>query len=192
MGLVWAALMDSRLAIHYFSDAVAIAREIGDRQAEESHLGSLGVIWAEEGMFRMVRAHDEKETIDSYFHKAIYYYEQALAIAREIGDRRGEGSQLGNLGNAWSYLGEGSRAIDYLQQALDILRESGDRRNEGFHLANLGSIYKSLGNVEKARIFLQKALEVYNSYGDPRAVTIRTLLNKDNELSQMQTTQEDH
>ena len=31
---------------------------------------------------------------------AIDFYEQALAIAREIGDRRGEGNHLGNLGSA--------------------------------------------------------------------------------------------
>ena len=30
--------------------------------------------------------------------KAIEYYEQALKISREIGDRRGEGNHLGNLG----------------------------------------------------------------------------------------------
>ena len=30
--------------------------------------------------------------------KAIEYYEQALKISREIGDRRGEGTDLGNLG----------------------------------------------------------------------------------------------
>ncbi len=30
--------------------------------------------------------------------KAIEYYEQALKISREIGDRRGEGKDLGNLG----------------------------------------------------------------------------------------------
>ena len=32
--------------------------------------------------------------------QAIEYYEQALAISREIGDRRGEGIHLNNLGEA--------------------------------------------------------------------------------------------
>ncbi|MDD3247132.1 MAG: hypothetical protein PHF18_09840 [Methanosarcina sp.] len=31
--------------------------------------------------------------------KAIKYYEQALKISREIGDRRGEGNHLENLGS---------------------------------------------------------------------------------------------
>ena len=49
--------------------------------------------------------------------KAIEFYEQALAIAREIGDRRGEGADLGNLGNAYSDLGEPRKAIEFYEQA---------------------------------------------------------------------------
>ena len=60
--------------------------------------------------------------------RAIEYYQQALAISREIGDRRGEGKGLGNLGNAYYNLGQVGRAIVYYQQALWISREIGDVR----------------------------------------------------------------
>ena len=63
--------------------------------------------------------------------KAIEYYEQALKISREIGDRRGEGNDLGNLGIAYSDLGEPRKAIEYYEQALKIAKEIGDRQNEG-------------------------------------------------------------
>ena len=49
--------------------------------------------------------------------KAIGYYEQALVIAREIGDRRGEGNALGSLGLAYARLGEVEKAIGYYEQA---------------------------------------------------------------------------
>ncbi len=42
--------------------------------------------------------------------KAIDYYEQALKIAREIGDIRGEGNWLGNLGLAYSDLGDAEKS----------------------------------------------------------------------------------
>ncbi len=45
--------------------------------------------------------------------KAIGSYEQALAIGRDIGDRRGEGAVLKRLGNAYSSLGEVAKAIVY-------------------------------------------------------------------------------
>ena len=50
--------------------------------------------------------------------KAIEFYEQALMIAREIGDRRGEGNALGNLGIAYADLGETRKAIEFYEQAL--------------------------------------------------------------------------
>ena len=58
--------------------------------------------------------------------KAIEFYEQALKISREIGDRRGEGNALGNLGLAYSDLGEPRKAIEFYEQALAIAK--GDRR----------------------------------------------------------------
>ena len=49
-------------------------------------------------------------------------------IAREIGDRRGEGNALGNLGIAYADLGQVEKAIGYYEQRLVIAREIGDRR----------------------------------------------------------------
>ena len=82
--------------------------------------------------------------------RAIEYYEQALVISREIGDRRGEGTALGNLGIAYADLGEVRRAIEYYEQALVISREIGDRRGEGEPLGNLGNAYAGLGEVRRA------------------------------------------
>jgi tetratricopeptide (TPR) repeat protein len=62
----------------------------------------------------------------SEFKPAIGFYEEALAIAREIGSREGEGAALGNLGNAYSDLGEVRKAIEFYEHALDIARDIGD------------------------------------------------------------------
>jgi tetratricopeptide (TPR) repeat protein len=55
--------------------------------------------------------------------EAIEYHQQALAISRQIGDRRGEGNHLGNLGLAYRDLGDIPRARQYLSQALTIFEE---------------------------------------------------------------------
>ena len=49
--------------------------------------------------------------------RAIGFYEQHLAIEREIGDRQGEGAALGNLGIAYADLGQVERAIGFYEQA---------------------------------------------------------------------------
>ncbi len=53
------------------------------------------------------------------------YYEQALVILREVGNRSGEGTTLNNLGS-WPDLGSQTGA-EYFEQALVILREVGNR-----------------------------------------------------------------
>ncbi|MGQ0604367.1 MAG: tetratricopeptide repeat protein, partial [Anaerolineales bacterium] len=51
---------------------------------------------------------------------AIEFYEQQLVIAREIGDRSGEGNALGNMALALNSLGERERAIAHAEAALKI------------------------------------------------------------------------
>ncbi len=69
--------------------------------------------------------------------RAIGYYEQALVIAREIGDRRGEGNALGNLGIAYADLGQVERAIGLLEQAMRIGQEIKDPQIVGIVTAQL-------------------------------------------------------
>ena len=71
--------------------------------------------------------------------RAIEYLEQALAIRREVGDRKGEAVDLGNLGIRYSEIGQNARAVEFLEQALLIDREL--RRiveGEAMDLDNLG------------------------------------------------------
>jgi len=60
--------------------------------------------------------------------KAIEYHEQAMKIAREIGDKRNEGHWLGNLGSAYGNLGDPKKAIEFLKQSLDIGKAIEDPR----------------------------------------------------------------
>ena len=78
------------------------------------------------------------------------------------------GSVLGNLGSAYSDLGQVDKAIEYHEQALVIAREIGDRRGEGSRLGNLGSAYYHLGQVEKAIEYYEQALVIAREIGDRR------------------------
>ena len=92
--------------------------------------------------------------------------ELGLRAVRGLNHRRDEGALLGNLGIAYSDLGQVEQAIAYHQQALDIAREIGDRQSEGNQLGNLGIAYHALGQVKQAIAYHQQALEISREIGD--------------------------
>ena len=150
LGTSYAALGQTGRAIEHYQQALAIARETGDRSIESTELGNLGNSYSTLGQTG----------------RAVEYYEQALAIARETGDRGIEGSALGSLGNDYADLGQTERAIEHYQQALAIARETGHRSSEGLWLGGLGGCYADLGQTERAAEHYQQALAIAIETGD--------------------------
>jgi tetratricopeptide (TPR) repeat protein len=108
-----------------------------------------------------LRQHPRKELIP--------WREAALDAARRLKDRAAEGAHLGNLGNAYTDLGETRRAIEFHEQFLVIAREIGDRLGEGNVLGNLGIAYAALGETRKAIEYHEKALAISREIGDRRS-----------------------
>jgi tetratricopeptide (TPR) repeat protein len=96
--------------------------------------------------------------------QAIKLYEEALTIAREIGDRRREGFILGRLGNAYRNLGQFEQSIELCEEALTIAHETGDRY-ESVWLGNLGIAYRALGQIERAINLYEGALAITREIG---------------------------
>jgi tetratricopeptide (TPR) repeat protein len=99
----------------------------------------------------------------------IRWTEAGLVAARQLKDRRAEGAHLGNLGNAFGFLGEHRRTIKYYEQSLQIAREIGDRHFEGLVLGNLGVAYRNLGEYHRAIEFCEQSLQIAQEIGDRRA-----------------------
>lgn len=99
----------------------------------------------------------------------IRWLEQAARAADKLGDKRGEGSHLGNLGLTYYQLGDDAKAIAYYSQALEIAREVGDKRNEGNWLGSLGIAHSNLGEAKRAIEYHEKALIVAREIGDKRS-----------------------
>jgi tetratricopeptide (TPR) repeat protein len=96
--------------------------------------------------------------------KAIKYHAQCLAIAKEMGDRAGEGRGYGNLGCAYQSQGDFSQAIEYHTQCLAIAKEVGDRAGEGGAYGNIGIAYESQGDSSKASKY--HAQDIAKEVGD--------------------------
>ena len=90
--------------------------------------------------------------------KALDFYEQALPLMRQVGDRGGEAATLNNIGMVYSALGDQRKALDFYEQALPLIRQVGDRGGEATTLNNIGGVYDDLGEKRKALDFFEQAL----------------------------------
>jgi len=88
-----------------------------------------------------------------------------LSIAKEAGDRAGEGRAYGNLGNAYDSLGKFQEAVEYHKKCLSIAKEVGDKSGEGGAYCNIGNAYYSLGKFQEAIEYHKKCLLVAKEVG---------------------------
>jgi tetratricopeptide (TPR) repeat protein len=92
------------------------------------------------------------------------FYEQSLTIAREIGDRAGEGSALTDLGEALTGLGNLDEAATTLQQAIALRRDLGQQTWLMRSLAALARAFLIQGESAQALTLIEEVL-VYLSEG---------------------------
>ena len=99
------------------------------------------------------------------FMAAHQIFGQALTIAREIGDRKGEGSSLHELGWLAQSQSDFAAAHSYFGLALEAAREVGDQVSEASNLHGLGCVKLALKDLEAARSDYEQALEICQRIG---------------------------
>ena len=78
------------------------------------------------------------------------HWQQSLAIAQAIGDRKAQEQALLNLGDVYLSLGSYKQAIESYQQSLKIAQELGSRQQTGVIFSGLGRAYTDIGNYKHA------------------------------------------
>lgn len=117
--------------------ALPIARDpsIADRRLEADLINNLGL------------AHWKK----GEHEPAIALFEERIAIAQEIGDRKGEAAGLCNLGTVYiEGLKRPEQARGFFTEYLRLTRELKDDLHESEALTYLGEAYAALGDEEQA------------------------------------------
>ncbi|MFB4296497.1 tetratricopeptide repeat protein [Actinomadura sp. NTSP31] len=135
-------------ALRHYLDAAGI-REM-NRQHQAIWLNNVATVHRETG-----RA-DE----------AIGRYREALAIYREIGDRRGECDSLNNIGACFAQLGRDGEAAVHHRQALGLARELYERFEEARALHGLGETHLRAGRAAVARAHFEGSLALARAMAD--------------------------
>ena len=111
--------------------------------------------------------------------KAIEYYEKALAIAHEKGDKINESVLLENIGSVYIDLGEIKKAEKYYEKALALVQEKGDKIREGIYTSAMGESNLIRGEWNSSLKLFHKALEISeNIEHSPTQAEILSMIGK--------------
>lgn len=95
-------------------------------------------------------------------------FSRNLELRRQMGDRRGEGIALSNLGQITQLRSKLDEAERHFKDALAINREVHDRQGEGANLSYLGQIAQARGDLDVAERYYQRALVIFKEVQDRR------------------------
>ncbi|MFZ0952358.1 MAG: tetratricopeptide repeat protein [Candidatus Sulfotelmatobacter sp.] len=92
--------------------------------------------------------------------------EEALAIWRSIGQKRGLALSLNEIASAEATLGKPKEALANFQEALRVRREIGDKRGLGDSLIDLGNFYDGSSDYDQALKMYKEALQLQRDLGN--------------------------
>ena len=129
-------------ALECYTQALELARRVGDRVSESGALTNLGIMHAILG---------STEEADGC-------YRQSLAIDRQIGDRAAEGYDLFNLADLHMERNELAAAEEFLRAALESFDAAESSQGRAIAMAALGEVMRRQGQLAEARCVLDEAL----------------------------------
>jgi tetratricopeptide (TPR) repeat protein len=99
---------------------------------------------------------------------ALCLAEEASAIYRSMGDRRGEAEALDQIGLAYQRTARSREALAYFHEARTLYRDAADQHGVATTLSHSGIACWHLGRYPDAMGHLSAALSVYRDVGDKR------------------------
>jgi serine/threonine protein kinase/tetratricopeptide (TPR) repeat protein len=132
----------------YLSEALEVAREIGDEPALMFLLRQLGNI----------------SLSDS--EKATAYFQESIALAKRLGDKTAEASALNGLGNLMQIEGNMAESTRWYRQGMALAAEAKNAFLSTMTNLNLAENLVWEGDIVKGRAQLELALERVRELGD--------------------------
>jgi tetratricopeptide (TPR) repeat protein len=104
------------------------------------------------------------------------YSERALEIYRELGDLKGEGDVLNNLGGFAYWGGRWEEAVELYRQAGNCSERAGNAADAAETDANIGEIRLDQGRLQEAEAHLRRAQRVWNATGHQEGAAFANML----------------
>ena len=113
----------------------------------------------------LFRAHMSSDPV-----KAIGYSREALALATEIGDRKGMAASYNNLGIAYRSQGALDKALEYYLVSLHIYEALANKEGLATTKNNIGTIYSLKKDFGQAMKYFEESNAAFTELGDQQKI----------------------
>jgi tetratricopeptide (TPR) repeat protein len=103
------------------------------------------------------------------YDNALKYYDEALSIAKQIGDLKGTATRLSNIGRIYFDKGDLDKALEYFNEAVEIDQKLGefvDLDGKATRLNNIGMVYQVKEDYDNALKYLKEVLKIDEKAGN--------------------------
>jgi tetratricopeptide (TPR) repeat protein len=128
----------------------------------------------------LFRAHLKTEPV-----KAVGYTKEALTLANEIGDKKGQAASLNNLGIAYRNQGALDKALEYYINSLKIYDELQNKEGIALTKNNISNIYSIKKDYGQAMKYLEDSYNLLLELDDQKRI-IGSMNNLGNLYSEIQ------
>lgn len=115
---------------------------------------------------KALRASSILSTGTGDYIRARAFAESSIELYRKIGDNRGAGLVLADLGASLHWGGREEEAIESLEESLRLLRATGERWEIAYALLWLGDTWFRMGDLERAATTWEESLRLTRELGD--------------------------
>jgi Tfp pilus assembly protein PilF len=162
LGMIYGRLGESEQSRTYFTSALAIQRDMGDRQSEAITLTNQG---------EFLRAQGDTE-------QARRNFEQALSLLQTQANPELACVLSHNMALLMQQRGDYQQSQHYFMQALQLVRQGQDKEREAMILTNLGLLLCEQQRYQEGLALLFPALQVRSTRQDQATYALIAFLNK--------------
>jgi tetratricopeptide (TPR) repeat protein len=146
-----------RLEQQRYAEDLEAHKQARDTFSRLQEPGSVAIAWHQIGM-----VHQKAGQLGA----AEEAYNQSLAIKVRLGNKAGQASTLGQLGNLYDGdLQRPEEAVAFYQRAAEIYGEIGDDANEGKALSGLAMTFHKLQRFDESRVCIKRVIQSTKTSG---------------------------
>lgn len=164
IGVVYEDINEFTKALTFYNRALVFNIELKNKRAQSINLTNIGLIYSEFAD-SLVRLKTNDALLQTYYNKALYYFNASQKIDEEMDNKYGQAANLLNIGNVYDSRGNIEKALEYYERGAVLSELVGDKLNLHSAINDIGVIYYQQKNYAKAEKYFLQAFEISQELG---------------------------